>query len=309
MRASVVARRATRQAAVSNVSRCLRFTPTYGSWLNLVERGFAELTNKQLRRGVHRSVAQLKAAIRQFIDAHHADPKPFVWTKTADQILESIARFAQRTLDFQAAPLIARTTRTGHSRAYGRKPATINRFLSQLRHMIGWAIGRSLLERSPFGRYGIKVRTRAETRRERRLSPAEEEQLLKACDTLQAQPRHEHLGAVMRYRIIGALDTCCRQGEMLRIQNNDVDWQRHWISIRAEHAKDGESRKIPFEEDGRLAKILQKRRFLGPDAYLFGDVDGAFVKNFRTAWETVLLVHTRSQANAQHSEGVSRQWR
>src|SRR5215471_10637845 len=79
----------------------VHFTPTYGSWLNLVERWFAELTNKQLRRGVHRSVAQLKAAIREFIDAHHASPKPFVWTKTADQILNSIARFAQRTLDFQ----------------------------------------------------------------------------------------------------------------------------------------------------------------------------------------------------------------
>jgi transposase len=92
----------------------VHFTPTYGSWLNLVERWFAELTNKQLRRGAHRSVAQLEAAIREFIDAHHSDPRPFVWTKTADQILEHIARFAQRTLDFQAAPLIARTTRSGH---------------------------------------------------------------------------------------------------------------------------------------------------------------------------------------------------
>src|SRR5262245_7371855 len=95
----------------------VHFTPTYGSWLNLVERWFAELTNKQLRRGAHRSVAQLEAAIRQFIDAHQSDPKPFMWTKTADEILESMARFAQRTLDFQAAqaaPLIARTTRSGH---------------------------------------------------------------------------------------------------------------------------------------------------------------------------------------------------
>src|SRR5918999_4155239 len=92
----------------------VHFTPTYGSWLNLVERWFAELTKKQLRRGAHRSVAQLETAIREFIDAHHANPTPFVWTKTADQILENIARFAQRTLDFQAAPLIARTTRSGH---------------------------------------------------------------------------------------------------------------------------------------------------------------------------------------------------
>ena len=64
-------------------------------------------------RGVHRSVAQLKAAIREFIAAHHAQPKPFIWTKSADEILANIARFAQRTLDSQAAPLIARTTRSG----------------------------------------------------------------------------------------------------------------------------------------------------------------------------------------------------
>ena len=91
----------------------VHFTPTSGSWLNLVERWFAELTTKQLRRGVHRSVAQLKAAIREFIAAHHARPTPFVWTKTADQILASVARFAQRTLDLHAAPLVSRTIRTG----------------------------------------------------------------------------------------------------------------------------------------------------------------------------------------------------
>jgi hypothetical protein len=86
----------------------------YGSWLILVERRFATLTTKQVRRGAHRSVAQLEAAIREFIDAHHADPKPFVWTKTADEILASIARFAQRTLDAQAAQLISRTIESRH---------------------------------------------------------------------------------------------------------------------------------------------------------------------------------------------------
>lgn len=76
----------------------VHFTPTYGSWLNLVERWFAELTTKQIRRGVHRSVAELERAIREFLDAHNDACKPFVWTKTADEILASIARFAQRTL-------------------------------------------------------------------------------------------------------------------------------------------------------------------------------------------------------------------
>jgi transposase len=73
------------------------YTPTYGSWINLVERWFAEITNKRIRRGVFRSVKELEADIREYIDVHNEDPKPFVWTKTADEILASIARFAQRT--------------------------------------------------------------------------------------------------------------------------------------------------------------------------------------------------------------------
>ena len=74
------------------------FTPTYSSWLNLVKRWFAELTTRQLRRGVHRSVAALERAIREFLDQHNTAARPFVWTKSADEILASIARFAQRTL-------------------------------------------------------------------------------------------------------------------------------------------------------------------------------------------------------------------
>ena len=92
----------------------VHYTPTYGSWLSLVERWFAELTMKQIRRGAYRSVAQLKAGIQRFIDAHQADPKPFVWTKSADEILASIARFAQRTADVRAAQTISRITVTGH---------------------------------------------------------------------------------------------------------------------------------------------------------------------------------------------------
>jgi hypothetical protein len=69
---------------------------------------------KQIRRGADQSVAQLKAAIQEFIDAHQANPKPFVWTKSADEILASIARFAQRTVDARAAQTMSRTTGTGH---------------------------------------------------------------------------------------------------------------------------------------------------------------------------------------------------
>jgi transposase len=77
----------------------LHFTPTYSSWLNLVERWFAELTNRKLRRSTHRSVAALEADVKAWIEAWNADPKPFVWTKTADQILDTLAAYCTRIND------------------------------------------------------------------------------------------------------------------------------------------------------------------------------------------------------------------
>jgi transposase len=74
----------------------LHFTPTYSSWLHLVERWFAELTTKWLKRGTHRSVTELTASIQAWVDTWNADPRPFVWTKTADQILENTTRYLQQ---------------------------------------------------------------------------------------------------------------------------------------------------------------------------------------------------------------------
>ena len=75
----------------------LHFIPTSASWLNLVERWFADLTNKQIRRGVHRSTHQLKTAILEYLEVNNEDPKPFIWTKSADQIIKAVASFCQRT--------------------------------------------------------------------------------------------------------------------------------------------------------------------------------------------------------------------
>jgi len=74
----------------------VHFTPTYSSWLNLVERWFGELTTKWLRRGTHRSVPELVASIRTWITNWNDEPKPFVWHKTADEILDSLAAYCQR---------------------------------------------------------------------------------------------------------------------------------------------------------------------------------------------------------------------
>jgi transposase len=77
----------------------LHFTPTYSSWLNLVERWFAELTTKWIKRSAHRSVHDLVASIRTWITNWNDDPKPYVWHKTADEILETLASYCQRIND------------------------------------------------------------------------------------------------------------------------------------------------------------------------------------------------------------------
>ena len=73
------------------------FTPTYASWLNLVERFFGLLTEKALKRGSHTSIPQLREAILAYVDAHNERDKPFRWTKTADEILDKMRRFGLRT--------------------------------------------------------------------------------------------------------------------------------------------------------------------------------------------------------------------
>jgi transposase len=76
----------------------LHFTPTYSSWLNLVERWFAELTNKWLRRGTHRSTKELETAISSWARTWNTNPRPFVWHKTADEILTNLANYCEGSL-------------------------------------------------------------------------------------------------------------------------------------------------------------------------------------------------------------------
>lgn len=77
----------------------MHFTPTSSSWLNQVERWFALLTTKQIRRGVHKNIQTLEKDIRTWIKTWNEDPKPFVWTRTADEILERLAGYLNRTND------------------------------------------------------------------------------------------------------------------------------------------------------------------------------------------------------------------
>ena len=92
------------------------YTPTSASWLNQVERVFADLTAKQLRRGVHRSTAELEQAIIAYIDTINQNPRPFRWHKTADQIEAAINRFRLRNPEITEKPLPGNipTSESGH---------------------------------------------------------------------------------------------------------------------------------------------------------------------------------------------------
>jgi integrase len=174
---------------------------------------------------------------------------------------------------------------------HGHQIATVNRALSTLRAAISW--GRfqdpAVLSTSPFHRFGVSIKTKEETKRDRRIG-LEEEQRLLATALEMSTADHRFVGSSMHDRIVGALETCCRQGEMLRIQNRCVDWEQHQIAIPGSNTKDAENRRIPFDPHGRLAPILKRRAALGPNAFVFGSSSGEFMTSFKTAWESLLLL-------------------
>ena len=89
------------------LARRVRTNPSlaYASWLNLVERFFALLSEEALKRGSHTSIPQLRRAILEYVEVHNEEGKPFVWTKTADEILDKVAEFGRRTLQVHGEKL------------------------------------------------------------------------------------------------------------------------------------------------------------------------------------------------------------
>jgi len=128
----------------------------------------------------------------------------------------------------------------------GRKLASVNRALGVLRHAINWGMGRTpaVFERSPFFRFGVKIRAHGETRRDRRIRADEEGRLLAAAERMNT-PEHVFSGAAMQDRFVCAIDTACRRGEILRVQNRHVDWETCRIAIPAENAKSGKAKTYP----------------------------------------------------------------
>src|SRR5439155_13972666 len=149
-----------------------------------------------------------------------------------------------------------------------------------------------LFRKSPFHRFGVRMNKKGETVRDRRLSREEEKKLLDAALQKMTTAEHQFVGPLLHDRSVGALELCCRRGEMLLIQNKRVNWETFQIGIRGATAKDKENRRIPFNPKGRVAAILERRAKLGPDAYVFGSAKGAYQPELQTAWETLrLLAH------------------
>jgi integrase len=156
---------------------------------------------------------------------------------------------------------------------------------------MNWGLAQTppFFKKSPFHRYGVRMNKKAETVRHRRLQRDEEKLLLDTALQKMNTPEHQFVGPLLHDRIIGALELCCRRGEMLLIQNKRVNWETHQIGIPGATAKDKENRRIPFNPNGRLAAILERRKALGPDAYVFGTAAGEYQPELQTAWETLRL--------------------
>jgi integrase len=134
-------------------------------------------------------------------------------------------------------------------------------------------------------------------------SAPEEKRLLDTALGVMNTARHMYVGEMLHDRIIGALELCCRRGEMLLIQNRRVNWDTHQIGIPGSTAKDRENRRIPFNPKRRLAAILKRRAALRPDAFVFGSTTGAFQPTIQTAWDTLKLLANGLEPK-QGEEGV-----
>lgn len=170
--------------------------------------------------------------------------------------------------------------------------ATVHRALELLRAAMNWGMAQTppLFKKSPFHRFGVRMNKKLETTRDRRLTREEEQRLLDTALQKMNVGEHQFAGPLLHDRIIGAIELVCRRGEMLLIQNRRVNWDTCQIGIPGATTKDKENRRVPFNPEGRLAAVLERRATLGPDAFVFGSETGAYQPNIQTAWETLTLL-------------------
>jgi integrase len=201
------------------------------------------------------------------------------------------AYFGDRRVKELEDPEVINAFKTSSKYAGDVEVATLHKLLATLRAAIHWGQAQTppLIEKSPFHRFGVRLNKKHETVRDRRISSEAERRLLAAADAMNTW-EHRYAGPMMRDRIIGVLELCCRRGEMLLIQNRRVDWESQQIGIPGHTTKDRENRRIPFNPEGRLVEVLERRKALGPNAYVFGSECGEYQPNIQTAWDALRLL-------------------
>ncbi len=248
------------------------------------------------KRGIDVTLEPTTVTFRQFAEIYkerHVFAKALAIGNTIDYRLRPIiAHFGDRSLaEIRTADVEDFIADLKKPKIAGRRkkprtlsPASINRTIEIMRHMMHWAVGREYLERTPFRR-GTETLIRKlpeDNRRRRRISEDEEARLLAAAPSL------------LRSMLITALDTGTRQGEMLALRFGDIDFARGLITLRGETTKSKKTRLVPIAT-ARLRAVLEWLQLEADgtkkpdDALVFSDEAGEPVGRFRTAWVTTVL--------------------
>jgi integrase len=175
----------------------------------------------------------------------------------------------------------------------GRGPVAVNRIMQRLRHFINWCRFQQppRLTRTPFHRYGIQIKAGDEVQRTRRLQEGEEAAVLAACDVLDSAD-HKYSGRALKRRLLGTLWLGARGSELDRVRLADVNFKSWDVTLQRGKSQ---PRTVWLAEASPLRALLEQRRFLKADEFVFGDDEGRLY-NPRSAWETVvLLAHGKIQ--------------
>jgi hypothetical protein len=246
-----------------------------------------------------RSDATLKD-VASFLDAYverHVKPAALKSVSSTCSRIDVLKNhLGELPLDALEEPDEINRFKSGSAYAKRVELATIHRTLETLRAAINWGMAQTppLFKKSPFHRFGVRMNKKAETIRDRRLQRDEETLLLDAALQNMNTPEHQFVGSLLHDRIIGALELCCRRGEMLLIQNKRVNWPTHQIGIPGATTKDKENRRIPFNPEGRLAAILSGGQSSVPTRTCSAQASGEYHAELQTAWETLRRSRTVS---------------
>lgn len=169
----------------------------------------------------------------------------------------------------------------------GRGPVAVNRLMQRLRHFINWCRYQQppRLTRTPFHRYGIQIKASDEVQRTRRLREGEEAALLAACDVLDSAD-HQYSGRALKRRLLGTLWLGARGSELDRVQLAHVNFKSWDVTLQKGKSQ---PRTVWLADASPLRPLLEQRRFLKADDFVFGNDDGQLY-NPRSAWETVVLL-------------------